>query len=210
MGGGALTVLLTMGVAKGENYSHQWTHPCDTPPDYGLVCGAGGGGGEGPSSNDCWCQADWSDADNWVTGWGSGYPDDTDDNPYIPHSNTGHCDGGTNDGDPCSESGDCPSGTCENVETDLLIRLTENIVTSTLTIETTNSAATSDHQRLRIFSRTCSGGTWAGMACDSNSDCLGGSCGSGTYELSVPVLILDATYGPISLSVGARTTLVTE
>jgi len=204
--GGALTVLLTMGFARGELYTHSWDHPCDTPPDYGLVCPELGGDGPGPG--DCWCQADWSDADNWT---GIGYPNDPDShNPQIIHSNTGHCDGGTNDGDPCSQSSDCPSGTCDDIETHLLIRLTEDIAIHPLHIDSQATAATTDALYVMFFSRTCAGGVNAGLECRSSMDCPGSTCQTASYELSPLVLYMDATNGTITLTVGSTTTLVTD
>lgn len=160
-------------VAFAENYSHWWDHPCDTPPDYGLTC-LGGGGGE--SLDECYCDADWSDADNWT---GTGYPDDTNDNPRIYHSNTGHCNGGSYDGDPCSTSGDCPGGTCDDVEESLHIRLSENLTTSVLSIDTSSTGATTDALDLALYSNT------------------------GSKTLTVDALHLDATNGAIHVSTQA-------
>jgi hypothetical protein len=208
----AMVAVLSIGLshpssAFGEHYSHWWDHPCNSPPDYGLVCNEGGGESFGPGLGQCWCQAQWSDADNWT---GTGYPDDTDDNPRIQHSNTGHCDGGTNDGDPCSESGDCPSGTCDNIETQLLIQFTENLTTHPLHIDTLSSAASTDSLNVKFFSRTCAGGSNAGLACEQDLECSMSTCQSASYALTLEALYIDATDGAIVLTIGGSTTVSTE
>jgi hypothetical protein len=124
--------------AFGDPYDYTWDHPCPDPQE--LTCE--------PFTQPpvCWCEADWDDADNWI---GDGYPSDPSDTAMIEHSNTGHCDGGANDGDPCSEAGDCPDACVGGLN---------------------HGDECNDDVDCP---GTCDVGERAGQACNSDSDCPG-------------------------------------
>ena len=129
----------------GEQWDCSWVHPCD---ETNLTCG-----GWDCCPLECssyFCVAEWDVSTNWtgVLLQCNGFPDSPTESAIIRHSNTGTCDGGSNDGQPCSEDNDCPPitqspSTCENVEDDVDIEI-PTITIEALKIETKSTSATND------------------------------------------------------------------
>ncbi len=157
-----------MAAIAGTAYAvvtFDWDHPCTAET---LECI-----GE-PPIQICWCEAGWSVAGNWTGGLGP-YPDGTSDNAFIDHSNTGTCDGGVDDGEPCSVDGDCQGrdNTCEKIETYLDMELTESLSIHKLYLTTISTTAQTDHLVIRL---------------------------NGAYTLTPTEVNLDASNGELSLS----------
>lgn len=172
-----------------------WDHPCADDPVGTQTCDSGQ-----TESEFCWCQGEWNEEDHWASD-PDGYPDQSTDAAAIHHSNTGYCDGGTNDGDPCSENGDCSGGTCDNYEDHLKIDMvTETINSLEILVDDTN--ATDDALDVRFNNiGVCDGGTHHGDPCDCTTDCPRGTCVKSNKTLNVGDLYLDADNGPLTIKV---------
>ncbi len=123
--------------AFGDPYDYTWDHPC---PEQPLHCYWH----EPP----CWCQGEWDNQDHWLSN-PDGYPSDPSDTAMIEHSNTGHCNGGFNDGDECNDNLEC-HGTCDG--------------------GLNHGDECNDDVECP---GTCDRGCRAGQACNSDSNCLG-------------------------------------
>ncbi len=157
-----------------------WLHPCKNDPGTEQTCDPFL---EPPL---CWCEADWDDELNWTCfGIASGYPDLPSENARFRHSNTGYCNGGTRDGDPCSQDSDCPRVSCENFELYLELQLTTESIGG-LWIETAATNATDEKLEIRFESK-----------------------GNSAKTLTTLQVILDATNGPITLKISDSATLKT-
>ena len=188
MRGNMLRVLVTAGVVAcasvglafdptGQWYS--WVESCDGT----LVLD--------DSESFLVCEADWDEPSNWFTCVYGGdceepttsYPDSTDEDVIIIASNTGTCDGGVDDGLPCSQNSDCTGAgnTCKDYEAQLVIMLSTETVRD-VSVATKSTAATTDQLYLRF---TDSGEPFS---------CTEQTITMGAFEL-------DSTYGKLTLAV---------
>jgi hypothetical protein len=163
-----------------------WQHPCVCPRgslgDPPWHCE--GGWPPGDYLDTCWCIGSWNTSDNWEDIYGyPGIPDTSTERADLILSNTGCC----NDDSQCSVDGDCWSGTCDDAET----RLTLKIMTATilgLHIVTDSTSATTDALTVNLDRSTP----------------------SASNTLTAGYVFIDATNGPVTLSLGVSATLQTN
>jgi hypothetical protein len=137
----------------------------------------------------CWCEGDWNDADVWdvtATGNCDGVPI-----PFYPQ-------------DPYSALIEASHGGTD--ESWLQINLT-NVTIAHLDI-TTEDTGGSDRLTLRFESKdVCVSGPKAGDACEDDNDCPNGTCDTTPKTLTIQDLVLDATAGPLSITVEEEATI---
>lgn len=147
-----------------------WVNPCPDPD--AVQCAPFVG-------FPCWCEGDFSDTANW-----SGDVPTTGGVGLVVHANTGYCEGGVDDGDPCDADGDCTSpGTCGDEESYLLINVDERGYAG-LEIATDTNTCCTDALEVRIENE-----------------------GSGAIDHEPGYLELDATNGPLLLMVRDSVTI---
>lgn len=187
--------------AHGVEIDCSWVHPCDETNLDCLMWGC------------CpiyctkfFCDADWDVSANWTGSTCVGYPNTSTEFAYISHSNTGTCDGGSDDGLACSQDSDCAGvGTCENIEEKLVIAV-PTLTIEGLIVETNSTRATTDVLNVDLVAVsgsvtvTCGGLTVTSWAGD-----VGLSASSG-LTLDATAITLDAVNGKITFGGNINTT----
>lgn len=186
--------------AAAEGWDYYWDHPCFEDPESTLICpytqqltiGFGPG-------TECWCVGEWSNPDHW--NGEAGYPDEPGETALIWHSNTGHCVGGSQDGEPCSDHDDCPgvSNGCIKLESYLAIGITTEAFEGFNIRSKDMPNASHDTLTVRFDSERCVGGPNGGKWCDTSLDCPSGTCYTYTETMTTGIVGIHAASGPATL-----------
>lgn len=193
--------------AYGAAWDCWWVHPCD---ETNLTC---------RNWNCCpltctsyFCEADWDVSDNWGGIACTGFPDSSTESAIIKHSNTGSCDGGTNDGRSCSEDNDCPPNppeqspaTCENVEDNIVIEI-PTVTIESLRIETKSTSATSESLSIDFIAKDPGGNTLtSGLLKVVATNGPAGAAFKSGAKLEVGSVSLVATNGTVAIRGAIKT-----
>jgi hypothetical protein len=95
----------------------------------------------------------------------------------VASSGQSECFRGTNAGNPCATSADCPSGSCASLVGDVPVAL--NLATGTSTLSSTSGIFCPGQTTTGagcFLTNVCRAGTAAGQPCATTAECPGGAC----------------------------------